>query len=174
MNGRRASFWIAMVLLGILAAIGLLAYLPDATFRPQLIAGDERTIVLEVIWGDDIYTTSPEPSCDVWTAQFNCELRRGGDLGVVVSQTLPLLGPVATADPPEAGVVVSTTLTWDTSLLDVGPYETWCRLALTNGIENVWGYIKGQGQELDGFCMADKFAVGEICGVARRFIATVQ
>ena len=171
---QKALFYLALLALAGLGVVGLLVYLPESMPTPHLIAGDERTIVLEVVWGGDTYTTSPEPSCDIWTAQFNCELRRGGDLGSVVSQTLPLLSPVALPDPPEAGVVVTTTLTWDTSSLAVGPYETFCRLEETNGVDEIWGYIEGEGHDGDGFYMADKFAVGEICIVARRFIATVQ
>lgn len=168
---KRVAFWAAILGLVGLGIFGVVTYIPVTDF--QLETSGERTIELEVIWGGDTYT-SEEASCDVWTGQFDCELRRGGDLGTVISQTLPLVGPMASADPPLEGTVVTTTLTWNTSDLVMGPYETWCRLALTNGSDSIWGYVEGQGQELDGFCLADKFAIGQTCTVSRRFISTLR
>jgi hypothetical protein len=166
-------FWIAMAALAALSAIGLASYLGGELPTPALVPGDERTVILELQWGGDVYT-SEEATCDVWTAQFNCELRRGGNLGTIISQTLPLASPIAMADPPSAGVVVTTTLTWDTSDLTVGPYETFCRLEETNGTDTIWGYIEGEGQDGQGFYLADKFAIGQTCIIPRRFIATLQ
>lgn len=165
-----AAFGIAIVLLGILGFVGLAMYMPDASPHIETITADgERTIILELLWGGDTYR-SEEASCDVWTGQFDCELRRGGGLGTVMTQTMPLTGPLANADPPEAGVVITTTLAWDISDLAVGHYESWCRLGLTNKRTSIWGYIEGEGQELDGWCLADKIYIGQTCIVPRRFM----
>lgn len=174
MKWKRVAFWMAMLALGVSGMAGLLAHLPADAPLPALALGDERTIILEVVAGGDVHIVE-EASCDVWGGGFNCELRRGGDLGVVASQYITLTAPLASADPPPDGtVVVSATLTWDTSALAVGPYETFCRLELSNGIDEIWGYIEGQGQDGQGFYLADKFAVGQTCIVPRRFIATLQ
>jgi hypothetical protein len=175
---RRTIFAMAMVALGLLAVFGLATYVP-AVPHPHLAsipAEGERRIILELSWGGDIYT-STETSCDVWTGQYECELRRGGSLpgeGIVMTATLPLTGSVAMVDPPDSGTIVTTTLNWPLSDLTVGPYETWCRLDLTNGEERIWGYVPGEGQETSGHCMVDQFGVGQICGVARTFQGWVQ
>jgi hypothetical protein len=162
-----------MVALGLLAVFGLATYVPYVP-RPRIAsipAGGKRCIVLELSWGGDIYT-STETSCDVWTAWYECELRRGGSApgeGIIMTKTLPLTGTVATVDPPSSGVIVTTTLCWPLSDLAVGPYETWCCLDLTNGEETIWGYVPGQAQELNGYCHVDTVGIGESCGIARTF-----
>jgi hypothetical protein len=171
---KKVAFWVAIAALVALAIFGGVTYWPGAKPHLQLIPPEgERTIDLKVLWGGDIYT-STETSCDIWAGQFHCELRRGGGLGTVISRTLPLTGSMAMVDPPDTGVVVTATLSWSLSELVAGPYETWCRLELTNGEEQIWGYIEGQGQELDGYCLADAFSIGQVCGVARRFQSWVQ
>jgi hypothetical protein len=170
---RRTIFAMAMVALGLLAVFLLASYVP-AVPHPHLAsipAEGERTIILELSWGGDIYT-STETSCDIWTGQFECELRRGGSPsgeGIIMTTTLPLTGTVAMVDPPGSGTVVTTTLRWPLTSLPVGAYETWCRLGLTNGEEHIWGYVPGEGQELDGYCHVDTVGIGVPCGVARTF-----
>jgi hypothetical protein len=169
---KQVAFWAAILGLVGLGIFGVVTYVPVADF--QLEASGERTIELEVIWGGDTYT-SEEASCGVWAGKFECELRRGGDLGTVISQTLPV-GVLDSPDPPIEGTVVTTTLTWELSDLDIGPYETFCRLWLdsSTGTVVVWGYMEGQGHDGQGFYLADKFAIGQTCVVPRRFISTLQ
>jgi hypothetical protein len=175
---KKALFGIAVIALGLLAVFGLATYVPYVP-RPRIAsipAEASRCIVLELSWGGDIYT-STETSCDVWIAWWECELRRGGSApgeGIIMTKTLPLTGTIAMVDPPSAGVVTTNTLCMPLDGLPVGPHEVWCRLVETNGEDTIWGYIPGQGQELDGYCLVDQFGVGQICGVARTFQGWVQ
>lgn len=170
---KRTIFYVGLTItVAVLLVGGLISYFSGTT-SPALSPGDERTITLELRRDGDAHV-SEETTCDVWAAQFNCELRRGGDLGIVISRTLPLTGPIAAADPPDMGTVVTTTLTWDTSALAVGPYETFCQLEETNGTDTIYGYVEGEGQDGQDFYLADKFSIGQTCVIPRRFIATLQ
>jgi hypothetical protein len=130
--------------------------------EPALAVGDERTVTLAVMWDGDVHQ-STRPDCGVWVASWDCELRRGGGLGVVMSRTLPISATAAVDVAGTGQWGTESVLTWDTSGLDVGNYETFVRLKVTDGEETRYGYIDGEGQDGQQFFVADKFHVGQTC-----------
>jgi hypothetical protein len=130
--------------------------------EPSLAVGDERSVTLSVMWDGDV-VQSERADCGVWTASWSCELRRGGDLGVVMSRTLPISATAAVDVAGTGQWGTENVLTWDTSGLGVGWYETFVRLEVTDGEETHYGYIDGEGQDGNFFYVADRFHVGQTC-----------
>ena len=133
-----------------------------------LAVDEERTVILSVDWGGDVHR-SERRDCGVWMPSFNCELRRGGGLGIVITQTLPITATASVGEPDTGQWGNDAYLTWDISGLDIGPYESFCRLEVTDGEEMIYGYIEGLGQDGNQFYLVDKFQIGEICFFPLRF-----
>jgi len=162
---------VGMILLAIVVIVVLVGQNqvgPD----PVLVVGDSRTITLRVDWGGDVYQ-SERQDCGVWTALFNCELRRGGGLGVIMTQTIPITATAAIGEPGTGQWGSEVTLTWDISGLDFGLYETFTRLEVTDGTETKYGYVEGSGHDGNMFVMVDKFQVGQTCFVPLRYSVAV-
>jgi len=171
-KNRKLATAIAVALgLAVLAALYLTATpAPDVEF--PLALADERTITLAVDWGGDVHQ-SERKDCGVWTALFNCQLRRGGGMGTVMTRTLPISATASVGEPGTGQWGSVVTLTWDISALEIGPYETFVRLEVTDGAEMLYGYVEGQGHDGNMFVIVDKFQIGAICFVPLRFSATV-
>jgi hypothetical protein len=129
--------------------------------EPALAVGDERSITLTVMWDGDVHQ-SERLDCGVWAASWNCELRRGGG-GVVMTRTLPISATAAVGVAGSGQWGTETVLSWDTLGLDIGDYETFVRLEVTDGEEVKTGYIDGEGQDGQNYFMADKFHMGQTC-----------
>lgn len=166
---RKRKGWLILALAVVVLLAGVAVYKITIQYdqggAQALGVGSVR---LAVDWGGDVYR-SERADCGVWQASFNCELRRGGDLGVVLSRTLPIMAAASVGEPGTGQWGSEVILTWDTSELDVGEYETFVRLEVTDGEETVYGYVEGEGQDGDMFILVDKFRVGEPCFCALRY-----
>jgi hypothetical protein len=80
-----------------------------------------------------------------------------------MTRTLPISATAAVGEAGSGQWGTETVLTWDTSHLDIGWYETFVRLEVTDGEETRYGYIEGAGQDGQYFHMADRFHMGQTC-----------
>lgn len=162
-----AALVVAVVIVALAMSSGTVQVKPGEQW-PMLALGEERTVTLEVMWDGDVHR-SDKPDCGVWSAAFNCELRRGGGLGVVMSRTLPISATAAVGEPGMGRWGTASVLTWDTSGLDVGDHETFVRLEVTDGDETLYGYMESEGQGGESWFLVDKFHIGQVCFVPMRF-----
>jgi len=161
-------FVVPLVVLAIAVSIVIIILMQNRNMPAAIAVGNSRSIWLSVDWGGDIYQ-SERRDCNVWIANFNCELRRGGDLGVVISQTIPISATATVGQPGTGQWGSEVLLTWDISNLDIGPYETFVRLEVTDGQEMLYGYMEGHGHDGNMFVLVDRFQIGQICFVPLRF-----
>jgi len=140
---------------------------------PEIQLEPTRCVSLAVWWGET--RTYTERDCAAWESSLNCELRRGGGLGVVVTQTLTTTCQ-ATVDVPGTGQCGNAVdVCWDTTALDIGDYEVFARLEQTNGVETWYGVLKdATAQDGEMFFLIDKFTVGQACIVPGQFVIAGQ
>jgi hypothetical protein len=166
MKNRKLAL-IAGIIAAILVALAVLTALP---VRVRPVALEPTFCTPLAVWWGEVQTIT-EKDCAAWQSSFNCELRRGGDAGLVASQILTTTCE-ATVDVPGTGQCGNAVdVCWDTTALDIGDYEVFGRLEQTNGVETWYGGLKDvEGHDGDMFFLVDKFTVGQVCNVPGQFV----
>ena len=95
-------------------------------------------------------------------------------MGTVMTRTLPITATASVGEPGAGQWGSEATLTWDISNLEIGPYETFVRLEVTDGAEMIHGYVEGEGHDGNMFFVVDQFRIGQICFVPLRFTGIRQ